>query len=605
MRMKKKIVWILVSCLMVLSLVIASCGPKQEAKTEEAGKATVVTAEEEEAAPAEEAAGGAAILAPEVPKYGGTLNMVFREPMGFDPYYTFMMMCGTLYMCNEQFIMGDWAKGPAGTGETDWVNGFLGFMHLCTGMLCENWEIKDAETVVFHVRHGVHWWNKAPANGREFTADDAVWNILRLWQSPTGVHRAITAPDERILSAKALDKYTVEVKFNAPALGNSALIYTGSWLYMIPPEVVSTYGDMKDWKHVIGTGPFMLTDYVAGSALTFEKNPNYWLHDPIHPENQLPYVDSVTGLIVLDTSTQLAALRTGKLDFSFNMDVTWENGLELMNQCPDLESKTLSSMSKELYFRVDKQDLPFKDLKVRQALVMAINHEDIIKNYYGGHAWIDGQVFPPLKAWEAFHVPFDQLPQATQDLFAYNPDKAKDLLKEAGYPDGFKCSIISGSPGDTDFLSMIKSYFEKVNVDMSIQQLESSIFNSQWRARSYEQGIYMSSPTAMFPYDMHSTRIESFDDLSYYENPTTRAAYNEMRTYVGLDDVKYAATLKGIEPFIIDQCVGIWVPLPQSYRLWWPWCQNYHGEGSLGCDQEYFVTTYIWLDQALKKSMGY
>jgi peptide/nickel transport system substrate-binding protein len=287
------------------------------------------------------------------------------------------------------------------------------------------------------------------------------------------------------------------------------------------------------------------------------------------------------------------------------MDVDWEHGVELMNECPELKSATLASMAKQLYFRVDKQDLPFKDLKVRQALVMAINHEEIIKSYYGGHAWVDGQVFPPLKAWEAFHVPFAQLPQETQDLFTYNPDKAKTLLSEAGYPNGFKCSIISGSPGDTDFLSMIKSYFEKVNVDMSIQQLEISVFNSQWRARTYDQGIYMASPTAMFPYDMHSTRIESFDDLSYYENPKTREAYEEMRTYVGLNDEKYAATLKAIEPFIIEQCVGIWVPLPQSYRLWWPWVQNYHGEGSLGCDQEYFVTTYIWLDEVLKRAMGY
>jgi ABC-type transport system substrate-binding protein len=197
---------------------------------------------------------------------------------------------------------------------------------------------------------------------------------------------------------------------------------------------------------------------------------------------------------------------------------------------------------------------------------------------------------------------------SVQELFYWSENaipKAKQLLVDAGYPDGFTASIVCSTPAQTDFLSIVKQYFAEIDVTLEIQQLETSIVNGMRRARSYEEGIYTASPTAAFPYDMHNTREESFDCFSYYEHPYTREVYEEQRQYVMKDDVKYAATLKEAVPFILEQCVAVWCPLPRTYRMWWPWVQNYHGEFALGIDDEMLIYTYLWMDEEMKQDMGY
>ena len=145
--MTKKIVWIIVSSLMALSLVVASCGPA--AVEEEEEEEEVVIGQEEEEEEEEEEEG---FLPPEVPKYGGSFTWhLTTDVMGFDPIMKLQMECKSLWMTNEELMTGDWAKGPAGTGETDWTAGFIGRIELQTGSLAESWETPDNETIIFHI----------------------------------------------------------------------------------------------------------------------------------------------------------------------------------------------------------------------------------------------------------------------------------------------------------------------------------------------------------------------------------------------------------------------------------------------------------------------
>ncbi len=615
--MAKKIVWLVVSCLMVLSLVMASCGTTEvKEKEEEEGPGTVVITETETGGEEQETeVEDSGFSDPDEPKYGGTFSFTWYEPQGFDPYYTFMVSCGTLYMVNEELLMGDWTQTPAGTGESG-IGGFLGYASRLTGQLSESWSMPDDETILFNIRKGVYWQDKPPVNGRQYDANDAAWAVNHLWEAPTGAHQMIVAPGERIISATALDDWTLEVKVPHEAQGLQA-IYTGGWLYHYPKEVVDTYGDMKDWRNVVGTGPYILDDYIPGSVLTFKKNPNYWQHDPLHPENQLPYLEKIKWMIIGDASTQLAAFRTGQLDYSIGVALSYEDGELLREQHPEMKWVTTPGGDNHLYFRVDKPELPWSKLAVRQAATMSINKQELIDDYYNGFANLLGTPYPPDKAWEPFYTPLEEMPTepisegstvTVPELFYYTDEsipKAKQLLADAGYPNGFSASIICSSPAQADFLAIIKQYFATIDIDLNIEQLEGSIVGGMRRARSYEEGIYTASPTASFPYDMHNTRIESFDCFSYYENPFTRQIYNEQRSFVMKDDVAYAAKLKEAVPFILEQCVAIWCPLPRGYRMWWPWVQNYHGEFALGCDDEMLVLTYIWVDEEMKRGMGY
>ena len=110
----------------------------------------------------------------------------------------------------------------------------------------------------------------------------------------------------------------------------------------IPPEVIKEHGDASDWRNLVGTGPFELTNYVEGTVVTYARNPNYWGYDEKYPQNRLPYVDEVRSPIMPEEATRIAALRSGKVDFlgyaSVLRSVDQAESLERTN--PEIELRT-------------------------------------------------------------------------------------------------------------------------------------------------------------------------------------------------------------------------------------------------------------------------
>ncbi len=527
--------------------------------------------------------------------------------LGFDPAQNFAVNdWPVLFFCNNEMLQGDWSKGLAGTGETDWMAGYLGHISLETGSLAETWELPDASTIIYHIRHGVRFWSKPPVNGRELTANDVAWSMNREWQAPKSFLASTTIPAERPISITATDKYTVELK--VPDRVQGALLFlTGDQCHIFPTEV----SDYTNWRTLQGSGPFVLTDYVSGSSLTYERNPNYWDTDPVGPGkgNQLPYIEDIKQFVIPDRSTFLSALRTGKIDStsagSTSQALSWDDVSPLIKANSDMQMKTTGGAPVILYGRLDKPELPFQDIRVRQALNMAVDKQAIVKDYYGGQAHLFGVYYPPLPAWKNMFTPLEQLPQEAQDLFKYDPVRAKKLLGDAGYPDGFKASIVCGSADSADYLSMVKQYFDAVKVSLEIKQVEPTVFTSIVRGRTYDQMIFGTTTAASFPWKLSDVRKEMSDDVSFFEDPKTREAYNQINQYVGKDDAKWEAILKTTEPYMLSQAIGVYMPLPYGYRLWWPWLKNYHGEGTIGYDNQMAYAWYAWIDQDLKKSLGH
>lgn len=595
----KKIIWILISYLIILSLVTASCGDEAtETKSTEDDSDDVVKITESEIKIGTTEGKKEAEVSAETPKYGGYIVTPGGDPIGWDPAYFLNFMLIPNFITNESLLTGDWVKGPAGTGETDWTQGLIGRTDLMRGLLAESWEMPDEATTIYHIRQGIHWWNKAPVNGREFTAEDAAWSITREWNGNSWLKFG-NPPQDHIISATAIDKYTLEIIAPAHAQGLQVFV-TGESARLVPPEL----GDNTiTWETMVGTGPYMVTDYVPGSSINYEKNPDYWDHDPLHPENQLPYLDGLRTPIIPDLSTQQAGFRTGKLDMMG--EVSYEDWQRFMGQRPDLQyMEVYASLPTFPCGRTDKQELPFKDVRVRQAMNLAVNQEEILDDYYEGHGAMLVYPFLPIPTFSDVYVPLEDMPEIVQELFTYKPEKAKQLLAEAGYPDGFKTKIICTS-GEVDLLSIIREYLLVVGIDMELQPGEGGMVTAQVKGRQVEEMcMSMSYPFAVWK--MNNLRAESTGNPSYFETPQTKAAYNKVLEYVGKDSMAMLRTLKELAPHVLEYCWGIWLPAPSRYNMWQPWIQNYHGETNIA--QSSIASAwriYVWMDQELKASLGY
>ena len=250
------------------------------------------------------------------PEYGGTISFVFKtEPAGPDVYVSGGAACGYVAGVLEKLAIADWAT------PRDEIPSFafpFSPSHM-KGALAESWSQPDPLTYIFNIRKGVNWHDKAPMNGREFTADDIEYNFHRLLGTGSGFTEPIpyggTFGGMKFESVTATDRYTVVFKMKEQNLGALYAIMDNysSWIY--PPEVIKEHGDVTDWRNLVGTGPMMLTDWTAGSSVTWTKNPDYWGYDDKFPENRLPYVDQIRTLFMPEVATYMAAMRTGRVDY--------------------------------------------------------------------------------------------------------------------------------------------------------------------------------------------------------------------------------------------------------------------------------------------------
>ena len=250
------------------------------------------------------------------PQYGGTMNLRFpADIVNFDPYYE-AQLTQIFWAWMESMAGLDWTLDPSAFDYKI----FSRPNQYRKGQLAESWEFTNPNTFVVHLRKGIHWQNIAPVNGREFTAEDVVYHYQRLYGLGSGFvpslwHSTIPAY-KNLISVTATDKYTVVFRWKIP---NPELLMV-SLLGVNPTQVfeareaVEKWADLSDWHHAIGTGPFILKDFVSGNSATLVKNPNYWGHDERYPQNTLPYVDTVKILVIPDNNQALAAMRIGKID---------------------------------------------------------------------------------------------------------------------------------------------------------------------------------------------------------------------------------------------------------------------------------------------------
>ena len=600
--MKSKIVFLVFACLLALSMLLASCGTKTTTTTSKTTTTTTAVAHWWDKLG--------------TPQYGGTITISSPQDIAtWDPNApgTAPGAFGLQNAWQERLTGDNWALDPAVYPyQTNWRPS-----DYVVGLMGQSWEMPDASTYIVHIRPGIKWQNIPPMNGREFVAADVAWNYHR-W---LGGGDGFTAPQPgnptvphyaNLDSVTATDKYTVTFKWKVP---NPEFILetqqgAGQETMMEPPEAIQQWGNLNDWHHAIGTGPFIVKDYISGTSLTLDSNPNYWGHDERYPQNQLPYISHLVVLIIPTQATALSGLRSGQLDVLDGLSYQTAQPLKTSN--PQLLQLSYpSGGAKTVDPRQDKP--PFNDIRVRKALQLSINLPDIAANFY--HGTVDP--FPSSltsKYSAGWGFPYSQWPQDLKDEYAYNPTAAKQLLADAGITTPYHTDVVADNSGDLDLLQIIKSDFSDIGIDMTINTMDPPSWTQYVRtARKADALIYSSNGGLGFTFEpsYQINRMETGFNINWEEvsDPVYDGYCDDFRNATTLDAAK--AAMKNLNEYIARQHFVIATQECVNFAAYWPWFKGYSGQNfSVGGAYTGplmlgFYASRFWIDTSMKTSMGH
>ena len=541
----------------------------------------------------------ASASAQQKPQYGGTLEIATMfytlSALSWDPYDWNWKLNHDTSPFYEQLITGDLDKSVKKGGKYKFIIDAFLPADAQRGELAESWK-EDGNTVTFTLRKGVMFPDKPGVmKEREFTADDVVYAYTRLRSSPKNISTYYDFVDK----VEARDKYTVVYTFKEFNAEWDYRLAWGFYTTITPKEVVEA--GAGNWKNVNGTGPFMLTDFVQGNSNTYSRNPVYWDKEKIDgQEYKLPFVDKVVYRTIKDEMTTHVAIRTAKIDILESINARYVP--ELKKSAPDLKwNKWLSVLGSFMAMREDQK--PFDDVRVRRAMNMAINKKEIVAAHYGGEAEL--YAYPMHPEWTGYFEPLDKLPAEARELFEYNPDKAKKLLAEAGYPKGFTFTMeyCACSPDQSELAPLLAAYLEQVGVKADLKPMEYSAFLSAMTTRKHAAGYLMQSshtnPTTSIRKNFVSGQTWN---PAMHKDAEFDAKMDE--AYRTRDETKRQEIIRDLTARIVTAAPYIWLPTPYVYSAWWPWVKNYSGELSVGSIRPGPIYARIWIDQELKKKMG-
>lgn len=321
-------------------------------------------------------------------------------------------------------------------------------------VLAESYEFNNEATEFsFELRKGIKFHD-----GTEFNAEVVKANIDRLM---TGKYKrsSLMAPVE---SVTVVDEYTVEFKLKE-SFGAflNALAHPGS--LMISAAAIEEYGDALA-QNTVGTGPYMLDEWVPGSYVRIKKNPDYWRGEV--------KVDTITFQPVPENGSRLAMLQAGQAHFIYPMPAELLPKIENDDNIDVIKQPSIIAR----YLVLNTQYEPFSDVRVRQAVNYALDTETIIRIAWGGAAQELNSVIPPNLSF------FKE-----QEAWPYNLEKAKELMIEAGYEDGFE--VVFLSPNISRRLravEMVQQQLEAIGITGSIESTDVASFYSALDANSID-----------------------------------------------------------------------------------------------------------------------
>ncbi|MHB9144802.1 MAG: ABC transporter substrate-binding protein [Symbiobacteriia bacterium] len=449
----------------------------------------------------------------------------------------------------------DWTNWPAEKMVFDALLDYDATTHLEPRLAVAMPQVSaDAKVYTFTLRKGVKFHN-----GRELTADDVAYSITRVLdpvtKSPgagffTGIDGAqdfIDGKAKTVSGIKVKDPYTIEFTLSQPDvtfLNKMALDFA----FVVPKEEVEKWGDAFG-HHPVGTGPFVFKEWVSGQHLTFERNPNYFIPG-------VPKLDKVT--IEVGVTPEVALLRVEKGDLDLMGDPIPAADYARIKNDPAWKNRlTTQPQVSTMYLAINTQMKPFTDVRVRQALNMAIDKDRIVK-LMGGRGTVANQILPPLMPG------YDKSYQG----YAYDPDKAKALLAQAGYPDGFstEMEVIAVDP-QPKLAESMQQDLAKIGVKVTLRTLASSTVINDAGTKGkvplvWSGGLawiqdYPDPDDFYGPILGSSSAVQGGWNWSWYANPQLDAMADQARGMV--DPTARMAVIQTLFRKLMDDAV--WVPV--------------------------------------------
>jgi peptide/nickel transport system substrate-binding protein len=318
--------------------------------------------------------------------------------------------------------------------------------------LAESWDLADDKlTWTFHLRPGVKFHD-----GTGFDADAVIFNLDRITDKEfeyydENMRAATVSYSANWASYRKVDDMTIEIVTKVPysfLLDDLTLVHFGS------PAAIQTWGNKDYAQHATGTGPFRMTKYVDGEVMELEPFEDYW--------GEKPRLDKIILRPMPEPATRLAALQSGEIDWA---EVPPPDSIgQLEGQGFQV---TLKEYPHVITYQLNTYRAPFNDVRVRQAVNYAMDREGTValingvgspadQYMYDGHPYYD-------PGWEGY---------------TYNPQKARDLLAEAGYPDGFKMVIAYPTGGSGNMFPGIM--VEKSQQDLKAVGIDAELVPMEW-----------------------------------------------------------------------------------------------------------------------------
>jgi peptide/nickel transport system substrate-binding protein/oligopeptide transport system substrate-binding protein len=463
--------------------------------------------------------GGASPASSGAPVKGGTLTVTYQgEPTELDPAIAWELTSwGIERLTYQTFLTYASEPGEPGTQLVP---------DLATEVpSAENGGISaDGKTYTFHLKQGVKF---APPVNREVTAQDFKYSFERMMVEPlapatyfyegiVGATEFMAGKAKEITGYRVVDDYTVEITLKQ-AEGSFLMAMTMPFTSVMPKEWVKKVG--KDIKRKpLGTGPYVITDWTNGQSITAEKNPN-WTGDSSQ------WVDGMKFLFTSNPSTALLQLERGEVDV-LGDGIPAADYNRTKND-PNWSKYTLDASEIATYYVfMNVNEKPFTDVKVRQAVNYAIDTQRIQK-LLAGQAEALNQIYP------------NGMPgyQPDAQFYSYDLEKAKQLLSEAGFPDGFKVTFVAHNVEPFPKLAQaVQNDLRAIGIDASIKLMDKATY---WDYISLPQshaaiGLtdwYMDFPDPSdFIGPLYTHPIEGGANANFYTNPEVEALYKASNT---------------------------------------------------------------------------